>query len=139
MATTPPISQDSGLEREVDIVAMIDDNLQNAPLAGFVVEGQSPYGTMTNAVRNRLTVRAIHSGMPVVRVGRGNNDGFTPGGGGFIGGGNLTATKARLLLIACMMKFGALPSAADPDKPTAAETDAVIANVAAYQAVFDTH
>jgi hypothetical protein len=38
-----------------------------------------------------------------------------------IGGLNLTATKARLLLMACLMKFGSLPPAADPDQPTPAE------------------
>jgi hypothetical protein len=32
---------------------------------------------------------------------------------------NLTATKAQLLLMACLMKFGALPPAANPDQPTA--------------------
>jgi hypothetical protein len=130
---------DSGPEGEVDIVALIEDNRRNHPLAGFVVEGQSPYGTMTNAVRSRLTQRAVFSGMPVVRVGRGNNDGFAPGTEIFIGGGNLTSTKARLLLLAGLMKFGALPPAADPDKPTAAETAAVAARLKAYQEVFDTH
>jgi hypothetical protein len=57
----------------------------------------------------------------------------------FIGGSNLTATKARLLLMACLMKFGSLPPAADPDHPTPEETVAVRKGVAAYQAVFDTH
>ena len=132
-------SWDSDDEREVDILAQIDDNLGHAPLAGFLVEGQSPYGSMTNSVRNRLMLRAVYTGMPVARVGRGNNEGFTARAGCFIGGGNLTATKARLLLIACLMKFGALPAAADPENPTAAETDAIMARVDAYQAVFDTH
>ncbi len=77
--------------------------------------------------------------MPVVRVGRGNNEGFAAGAGAFIGGGNLTATKARLLLIACLMKFGALSPAADPERPTAAETDAIMSGIAAYQEIFDTH
>ena len=132
-------THDSGPEREVDILAQMDDNLANTPLAGFVVEGQSPYGSMTNAMRNRLMARAANSGMPVVRVGRGNNDGFASGAGCFIGGGNLTATKARLLLMASLMKFGALPPAADPDAPTEAEVDAIKSGVAAYQEVFDTH
>jgi hypothetical protein len=57
----------------------------------------------------------------------------------FIGGSNLTATKARLLLMACLMKFGSLPPAADPDHPISAETAAVVQRVALYQAVFDTH
>ena len=132
-------SHDSGPEREVDILAQIDRNLHHAPLAGFVVEGQSPYGSMTDSVRNQLMVRAVNSGMPVVRVGRGNNEGFAAGAGSFIGGGNLTSTKARLLLIACLMKFGALPPAADPERPTAAETDAIMSGIVAYQEIFDTH
>ncbi|MBV8535789.1 MAG: hypothetical protein JO128_09360 [Alphaproteobacteria bacterium] len=84
-------------------------------------------------------LRAIHCGMPVVRVGRGNNEGFTPAADRFIGGRNLTATKARLLLMACLMKFGSLPVAADPDRPTKDEIAAVKDRLAAYQAVFDTH
>lgn len=132
-------SFNSGPEREVDTLAQIDDNLQNNPLSGFVIEGQSPYGSMTNKAREGLLSRAIRSGMPVARVGRGNNEGFSSGGGGFIGGSNLTSTKARLLLIACLMRFGALPPAADPDNPTEAETAALDSKIAEYQQVFDTH
>jgi hypothetical protein len=132
-------SFDSGPEREVDMVAQIEDNLQNNPLAGFIIEGQSPYGSMTNKSRERLLARAIRCGMPVVRVGRGNNEGFSSGGGGFIGGSNLTATKARLLLIACLMRFGALPPAIDPDNPTDTEMTALNEKISAYQQVFDTH
>jgi hypothetical protein len=77
--------------------------------------------------------------MPVVRVGRGNNEGFAAQAGVHIGGGNLTSTKARLLLLACLMKFGGLPPAADPDNPTAVETAAILDQVNLYQAVFDTH
>ena len=134
-----PDTHDTVPEREVDILAQLDDNLANAPLSGFVVEGQSPYGSMTSEVREGLMSRAVFSGMPVVRVGRGNNEGFSAGTDRFIGGGNLTATKARLLLMACLMKFGAPPTAADPDAPSDAEQDAVREKIAAYQAVFDTH
>jgi hypothetical protein len=77
--------------------------------------------------------------MPVARVGRGNNEGFTPVRDRFIGGRNLTATKARLLLMACLMKFGALPPATDPDNPTAAELNAIRKKLADYQTIFDTH
>src|SRR5688572_31333161 len=38
---------------------------------------------------------------------------------------NLTATKARLLLTAAIMKFGALPHATDPEHPTIQELDAI--------------
>ena len=126
-------------EREVDLLARIDDNLAHAPLAGFVVEGLSPYGTMNTLARQQVMFRAVHSGMPVVCVGRGNNAGFAPPRDRMLGGRNLTATKARLLLLACLMKFGALPPAVDPDRPTEAELSAIRTKLAQYQAVFDTH
>jgi hypothetical protein len=134
-----PESVDAGPDREIDMLALMNDNFAHSPLAGFVIEGQAPYGTMTNAVRNALAVKASYCGMPVVRVGRGNNEGFAAQAGVHVGGGNLTSTKARLLLLACLMKFGGLPPAADPDSPTADETAAILERVALYQAVFDTH
>jgi hypothetical protein len=56
-----------------------------------------------------------------------------------IAASNLTASKARFLLMACLLKFGSLPAARDPDKPTGAELDAIRKAVKAYQALFDTH
>ena len=135
---TPEDFEDS-IDNQVDVLALIDVKLRKAPLAGFVLEGLSPYGTPTSRSRHQVLLRAVCSGMPVVRVGRGNNEGFTQPIDMFLGGGNLTATKARLLLMACLMKFGALSPAADPDRPTSAERDAIRAKLAAYQAVFDTH
>jgi L-asparaginase len=119
---------------------MISQMLKTAPLAGFVVEGFTPYGRTASNARARLMLRAVHSGLPVVRVGRCNTEGFVPlDNPAFIGGSNLTATKARLLLMACLMKLGALPPAANPDQPTAEETAACHKKVAEYQTVFDTH
>jgi L-asparaginase len=127
-------------EAEVDLVAMIGHMLKSAPLAGFFVEGLTPYGRNVSNARHRLMLRAIHSALPVVRVGRGNTEGFVPlHDPSFIGGSNLTATKARLLLMASLMKFGRLSPAADPDHPTSAETGAVSKKVAEYQRIFDTH
>jgi hypothetical protein len=80
--------------------------------------------------------------MPVVRVGRGNAEGFTKPPTAtelIIAGSNLTATKARLLLMACLMKFGSLPPPADVEHPTQAELTAIRARLMEYQAVFDTH
>src|SRR5215469_14180778 len=125
---------------EVDLIAMIGYMLKTVPLAGFVIEGFTPYGRSASNARTRLLLRAVYSGLPVVRVGRGNTEGFVPlDNPSFISGSNLTATKARLLLMASLMKFGALPPAADPDRPTAAEQAAVRAKVALYQQIFDTH
>ena len=98
----------------------------------------APYGVMSGEMDAALC-RAVFSGMPVVKVGRGNADGFTPRIPPFLSGTNLTATKARLVLMACLMKYGSLPVAADPGHPTQAECEATIARLDAYQAVFDTH
>jgi L-asparaginase len=128
------------LEREVDLIALIRHMLKTAPLVGFVVEGLTPYGRNVSNARHRLMLRAIHSGLPVVRVGRGNTEGFVPlHDQSFIAGSNLTATKVRLLLMACLMKFGSLPPTANPDHATPEEAAATRKKVAAYQAVFDTH
>jgi L-asparaginase len=114
--------------------------LRDAPLAGFVAEGSAPFGAMSNSVDAALK-RATFSGMPVVKVGRGNAAGFVDPKRDplSIAGNNLTATKARLLLMACLMKFGCLPPAADAANPNAGETDATKDKLKQYQEIFDTH
>jgi hypothetical protein len=125
---------------EVDILARIEKNLREAPLAGFVAEGSAPFGTVHNAMEAALRLAAF-SGMPIVKVGRGNAEGIVDPARSplAVAGSNLTATKARLLLMACLMKLGSLPSAADPANPTPAEIDAVKAKLAAYQSIFSSH
>jgi hypothetical protein len=125
---------------EVDILARLDKNLREAPLAGFVAEGSAPFASLSNAVEAALK-RATLSGMPVVKVGRGNAEGVVDPARVplAIAGSNLTATKARLLLMACLLRFGSLPPASDPEHPTRAELEAVQAKLAEYQSVFDTH
>jgi len=126
-------------EDEVEISARIEKNLSEFPLSGFILEGKAPYGHGDESEMAALRNAALH-GMPIVMVGRGS-EGFTPTSGGdlFIEGSNLTATKARLLLMACLMKFGSLPPAADPKNPTDAELKAIYAKIAQYQSVFETH
>ncbi|MBI3330212.1 MAG: asparaginase [Nitrospinae bacterium] len=125
---------------EVDILARLEKNLREAPLAGFVAEGSAPFASMSNAVDAALK-RATLSGMPVVKVGRGNAEGpVDPARVPLaIAGSNLTATKARLLLMACLMRFGSLPPAADHEHPTQAELKAIQDKLVTYQSVFDTH
>jgi hypothetical protein len=125
---------------EVDILARLDKNLREAPLAGFVAEGSAPFASMSNPVEAALQ-RATLSGMPVVKVGRGNAEGVVDPARAplAIAGSNLTATKARLLLMACLLRFGSLPPAADPEHPTPAELQVVQGKLAEYQSVFDTH
>jgi L-asparaginase len=99
-----------------------------------------PVGNSASNARHRLRPRAVNSGLPVVRVERSNTEGFVPlHDPFFIGVSNLTATKARLLLMACLMKFGSLPPAANPDRPTPEEAAATRKKVADYQTVLDTH
>jgi hypothetical protein len=135
-----PDDTSASASSEVDILARIEQNLHDAPLSGFVGEGSSPYGGMTAPVDAALE-RAVLSGMPVVKVGRGNADGVVPPRSGnlFIAGSNLTATKARLLLMACLLRFGGPPPARDLGNPTPSELAAIRARLADYQAVFNTH
>jgi hypothetical protein len=123
---------------QVEISARIEKNLSDFPLAGFVVEGNAPFANINEPMRIALE-RAVLRGMPVVRVGRGNIEGFTTPSEFFIGGSNLTSTKARLLLMAAIMKLGSLPVPADPDSPTDAEMKAIRDKMARYQEIFETH
>ncbi len=135
-----PADASGDASSEVDILARIENNLRVAPLAGFVAEGSAPFGAMSNSVDAALK-RATFSGMPVVKVGRGNAGGFVDATRDplAIAGSNLTATKARLLLMACLLKFGCVPPALDPAKPTQAETAATETKMKQYQEIFDTH
>jgi hypothetical protein len=114
-------------------------HLQGHPLAGFVYAGAEPYGKTNETVLQELS-GVVFSGLPVVLCSRG-----IPGGRAYpwlphlISGDNLAAPKARLLLMACLLKFGALPPAVDPSNPTADELADTHRRVSEYQAVFDTH
>jgi hypothetical protein len=127
---------------EVEVSARIDKNLHDFPLSGFVLEGNAPYGHADEPLTKALN-RAAVRGIPVVHVGRGNNEGFTGGGPSVgdlaINGGNLTATKARLLLMASLMKLGSLPLPADPDHPTQDELRVLVTKLVQYQEIFNTH
>jgi hypothetical protein len=127
-----------GPDGEVGIRAAIDQALCEAPLAGFVGEGMSPYGAL-NESADAMLRRAVFTGMPVVKVGRGNNEGFAYHTPPFLAGANLTASKARLLLMACLMKFGSLPPAVDPGNPTPTEVAETCKALEKYQQIFDTH
>src|ERR1700722_18843291 len=124
---------------EADLTALVAQKLGLGRLSGLVLEGLTPYGTMTSSVRQKVMERAIFSGIPVARVGRGAPEGFADPHEYFIAGSNLGSTKARMLLMACLLKLGSLPPAKDPGHPTPEELAAIRKAVAAYQAIFDTH
>ncbi|MEK6482426.1 asparaginase domain-containing protein [Catalinimonas sp. 4WD22] len=131
---------ESDASTEVDILARIEDNLKHYPLAGIVGEGLAPYGSMTAPMEAALE-KAVLQGYPVLKAARGNAGGFmdTNEQNLFIEGQNITATKGRILLMACIMRFGALPPVEDVTNPTAAELSAIKDKIALYQEVFNTH
>ena len=105
-----------------DLERLVAQRLAANRLAGFVIEGLTPYGVMTSSVRQAVLQKAIYSGLPAVRVGRGSPEGFADPHDYFIAGSNLTSTKARMLLMACLLKLGSLPPAKDPGKPDGCRT-----------------
>ena len=98
------------VERETDLLAALDRLRGGGELGGIVFEGLTPYGSTQAVARNRLIMRAFWSGIPVVRCGRGATEGFVPPRDPCIAGSNLTSTKARILLMASLMKLGSLPA-----------------------------
>ena len=135
-------------DNEVDIIARIDKALREqassdaeAPkLHGFVLEGSSPYGLGGMSQHRALEV-ATFSGMPVARVGRADPGGRVPSGWDdlTIAGSNLDTNKARLLLMASMLKLGRLPRARDPRSPTREERATTVAAVERFQEIFERH
>lgn len=125
---------------EKGIAATIDLLLDRYPLAGIVGEGLAPYSSMS-ASQDKALQFAVLSGLPVVKTARGDARGLVKVNPDnlFIEGNNLTATKARLLLTAAIMKFGPLPHAADPAHATPAEVAAIKKRIELYQEVFQTH
>ena len=134
-----------------DVMAKINQGLadQNSSdpaackLQGFVLEGMSPYGLGSRSQHAALAIAAC-SGMPVVRVGRADTGGrvpFFPSGVDdlTILGSNLDTNKARLLLIASLLKLGRLPKARDPRNPTKAEREAILGKLAQFQEIFESH
>ncbi|WP_403022043.1 asparaginase domain-containing protein [Salinibacterium sp. GXW1014] len=119
--------------------AIIEQKLALRRLGGIVTEGLVPYGRLPSKASAALLERAVFSGIPVVGVGRGAPEGFADPTPLVVAGSNLTAIKARLLLMAALMKLGSLPIAKDPTAPTAEERAATISAVRAYQELFDTH
>lgn len=128
-----------GPDQVSDMVALLEHKLGLGRLSGFVTEGLVPYGRLPSSAREKLILRAAFSGIPTVRVGRGAPEGFADPYPYVIAGSNLTSIKARLLLMACLMKFGALPIAADPDNPTDQEKAALAQAIGQFQAVFASH
>lgn len=125
---------------EKGIIGSIEMLLEKYPLGGIVGEGLAPYSSLSTS-QDRALDKAVLSGLPVAKVGRGDARGLVRVNPNnlFIEGNNLTATKARLLLTVAIMKLGPLPHATDPENATPAEILAIKDKIKLYQAIFDTH
>lgn len=120
-------------------MALLEDWLTRYPLAGFVAEGSAPYGTMSEPIEEALRT-ATFAGYPVVKAGRGGGGITESTYGPFaIAAGTLPPTKARLLLMACLLRFGCLPPARDPFAPTREEVSATRRALDRFQEIFDSH
>jgi L-asparaginase len=128
-----------GPDDELEIIERTKANLVDGTLGGFVAEGMSPYGLMNLAQDDALRT-ATFCGHPTVFVGRGNTGGMASDLGPLVvSGDNLTANKARMLLMACLLRFGALPPARDPARPSRDEYRATRVAISAIQDIFATH
>ena len=89
---------------EVEVLARIEKNLADAPLSGLVAETMG--GLAHEPLDNALEIAAM-GGIPVVRVSRGDEAILinTNPTNLAIEGNNLSPVKARLLLMASLMKF----------------------------------
>lgn len=130
---------------EVDIMARIQRGVDQEAdgsfkFHGFTLEAAAGSGSALPSQTAALAIAAF-SGMPVVRVGRGDHEGpiQTTPNDLTIEGSNLDSTKARALLRAAMLKLGRLPKARDPRNPTVVERAATVTAIARYQSLFVTH
>jgi L-asparaginase len=80
--------------------------------------------------------RVAHMGIPVVRLAQ-TSPLPTHHGDSFIEAGSLSPADAKRLLTECLVRYGSLPVAADPAKPTKKEDQAFQTKLALFQAQFD--
>ena len=117
---------------EFAVMLEIGRMLRGNSLAGIVGVGGTN-GAFAPAAEAALG-RAVCMGVPVVKLAR------TPAsvrGELFIETHGIAPEDARRLLAECLARFGALPPAANPARPTARELAALQAKLAAYQGQFD--
>jgi hypothetical protein len=120
---------------EFEVLMCVAQVRQANPVAGLVGVGYR-HGGFPPAAETALE-RVAHMGIPVVRLAR-NSSMPAHQGDVFIEAGTLSPTEAKRVLIACLARFGMLPVAADPARPTKKESAALQAKLALFQQQFDT-
>lgn len=108
--------------------------VRERPLAGLVSVGNH-FGALQPGTEEALR-RAVRMGLPVVRTARNGEVQAAPDDL-LISAGRMPEAEARRVLSYCLVNYGALPPAANPDRPTAAETTALRARIRLYQQAFN--
>lgn len=110
--------------------------LSEYPLSGFVTVGNR-HGALLPGTESALH-RVIHMGLPVVRLARDGNV-EKSSSDLLIAAGDMTPAEAQSVLGSCLLRYGALPPANDPARPTHAELTAIRERLSLYQESFDVH
>jgi hypothetical protein len=76
------------------------------------------------------------TGIPVVKLARGGEVASTPDDL-FLDGGSLNEEAAKAALLRCLERFGAPPSAADPENPTKQELARIRSHLSRFRQVFE--
>ena len=139
MATTSPTITTAASRARSTCWPCSTHKLRRAPLAGFVLEGLSPYGTTTSRAAHQAMLRAVCSGMPVARVGRGNNEGFTQAVDPFIGGAQSHLDQGAPAADGLPDEFRQPAARGQPGTADQGGARRDPRKLVAYQAVFDTH
>ncbi|MEO7413382.1 MAG: hypothetical protein ABIZ81_08485 [Opitutaceae bacterium] len=119
---------------EFEVLMCVAHAQHTNPVAGLVSVGQR-HGGFPPAAEIALE-RVAHMGVPVVRLAQGGPIPSHPGNS-FIEAGSLSPAESKRLLTECLTRYGALPIAVDPSKPTKKESAALQARLALFQAQFD--
>ena len=119
---------------EFEVLMCVAKVQHQSPIVGLVSVGHRR-GSFPPAAENALE-RVAHMGVPVVRLAQNGSLPSHPGDA-FIEAGSLSPSDAKRLLAECLARYGALPVAADPAKPTKKESAALQTKLALFQTQFD--
>lgn len=131
---TPAVALLRDAAGEFEVMVGAARLVRNHALAGFVTVGNH-FGALQPGTEAALQ-RTVLMGLPVVRSARDGDVRAAPGDL-LISAGSLSAAEARRILSYCLINYGSLPPAADPARPTLAETDSIRARLRLYQQAFD--
>ncbi len=115
-------------------VMMSVANLQNSHSTVGLVGVGNRHGMFPAGSEHALRFFALH-GVPVAKLARGDELAADPEGL-FIDAGTLSEKDAAAVLTHCLNRYGAPPLAANPDKPTVRELEAIRKSLRPFREAF---